>query len=107
MCNICKTKKLHHSFSDMNLLKNVIPTIKKNSTVFFSKSNTKKKRVLVLGSGWSSYSVLKNINRSLFDVKVVAPRNHFLFTPLLCSTAVGTLEFRLDFEDLHSFVSVF
>jgi NADH dehydrogenase FAD-containing subunit len=25
---------------------------------------------------------------------VVSPRNHFLFTPLLPSTAVGTLEFR-------------
>lgn len=28
------------------------------------------------------------------DVKVVSPSNHFLFTPLLPSTAVGTLEFR-------------
>lgn len=25
---------------------------------------------------------------------LVAPRNHFLFTPLLASTSVGTLEFR-------------
>jgi NADH dehydrogenase FAD-containing subunit len=27
-------------------------------------------------------------------VKIISPRNHFLFTPLLPSTAVGTLEFR-------------
>lgn len=29
-----------------------------------------------------------------FDVHVISPRNYMLFTPLLASTAVGTLEFR-------------
>jgi hypothetical protein len=29
-----------------------------------------------------------------FEVVVVSPRNHFLFTPMLPSTAVGTVEFR-------------
>ena len=51
-------------------------------------------KIVVLGTGWSSYSFLKYINRDLYNVKVVSPRNHFLFTPLLCSTTVGTLEFR-------------
>ena len=32
--------------------------------------------------------------KTKFDVTVVSPRNHFLFTPLLPSTSVGTLEFR-------------
>ena len=35
-----------------------------------------------------------DLDKSKFDVDVVSPRNHFLFTPLLASTAVGTLEFR-------------
>ncbi|GIY26381.1 internal alternative NAD(P)H-ubiquinone oxidoreductase A2, mitochondrial [Caerostris darwini] len=61
-----------------------------------------KKRIVILGSGWGSYSVLKNINRRLFDVKVISPRNHFLFTPLLCSTAVGTLEFRSITEPIRN-----
>lgn len=34
------------------------------------------------------------LNKSAFDVRLVSPANHFLFTPLLPSTAVGTLEFR-------------
>ena len=28
------------------------------------------------------------------EIRVVSPSNHFVFTPLLPSTAVGTLEFR-------------
>ncbi|GIY19500.1 internal alternative NAD(P)H-ubiquinone oxidoreductase A1, mitochondrial [Caerostris extrusa] len=65
-------------------------------------ASNKKKRIVILGSGWGSYSVLKNINRRLFDVKVISPRNHFLFTPLLCSTAVGTLEFRSITEPIRN-----
>ncbi len=59
----------------------------------YSKS-TGRQKLVILGSGWGSYSVLKTINKNKYDVVVVSPRNHFLFTPLLCSTTVGTLEFR-------------
>lgn len=58
-------------------------------------STSERKRLVILGTGWGSYSVLKTIDKTKFDVIVVSPRNHFLFTPLLCSTTVGTLEFRL------------
>ena len=37
-----------------------------------------------------------------FDVRVVSPANHFLFTPLLPSTAVGTLEFRAVQEPIRT-----
>lgn len=36
----------------------------------------------------------KYLPKKYFDVHIVSPRNHMLFTPLLASTAVGTLEFR-------------
>ena len=36
----------------------------------------------------------RRLTKSSFDVRVISPANHFLFTPLLPSTAVGTLEFR-------------
>lgn len=36
----------------------------------------------------------REVNKERYDVTVVSPRNHFLFTPLLPSTTVGTLEFR-------------
>ena len=60
------------------------------------------KTVVILGTGWGSYSVLKNINKAKFDVIVVSPRNHFLFTPLLASTTVGTLEFRSIIEPVRN-----
>jgi NADH:ubiquinone reductase (non-electrogenic) len=65
-------------------------------------SNTRRETVVILGSGWGSYSVLKSINKEKFDVIVVSPRNHFLFTPLLASTTVGTLEFRSIIEPVRN-----
>ncbi|GFW44365.1 probable NADH dehydrogenase [Trichonephila clavipes] len=70
--------------------------------MFWDQKSSKKERVVILGSGWGSYSVLKNIDRRLFEVKVITPRDHFLFTPLLCSTAVGTLEFRSITEPIRN-----
>jgi len=60
----------------------------------FSSIQKKKPRVVILGSGWGGTTLARRINKSLFDVRLVSPANHFLFTPLLPSTAVGTLEFR-------------
>ncbi|CAO3670957.1 hypothetical protein G6F70_005443 [Rhizopus microsporus] len=53
-----------------------------------------KKTIVVLGSGWGSTSFLKAIDTDLYNVIVVSPRNYFLFTPLLPSCTVGTLDFR-------------
>jgi NADH:ubiquinone reductase (non-electrogenic) len=53
-----------------------------------------KKTIVVLGSGWASTSFLKAIDTNLYNVVVVSPRNYFLFTPLLPSCTVGTLDFR-------------
>ncbi|XP_067686750.1 uncharacterized protein [Haliotis asinina] len=61
-----------------------------------------RQKLVVLGTGWGSYSLLKNINKKLYDVIVVSPRNHFLFTPLLASTTVGTLEFRSIIEPVRN-----
>jgi len=62
----------------------------------------RRKRLIILGTGWAGYSLLKHINKKLFDVVVVSPRNHFLFTPLLASTTVGTLEFRSIIEPIRN-----
>ncbi|KAH8499029.1 hypothetical protein H0E87_017802 [Populus deltoides] len=53
-----------------------------------------KPRVVVLGSGWAGCRLMKGIDTDLYDVVCVSPRNHMVFTPLLASTCVGTLEFR-------------
>ena len=47
-------------------------------------------RLLVLGSGFASYAVARAAKPGLYDVTVVSKRNHFVYTPLLPSTAVGT-----------------
>ncbi len=53
-----------------------------------------KERVVVLGSGFAGIRLARGLDARRFDVTLVSPRNHFLFTPLLPSTTVGTLEFR-------------
>lgn len=55
---------------------------------------TDKPRIVVLGSGWAGCRLMKGIDTSLYDIVCVSPRNHMVFTPLLASTCVGTLEFR-------------
>jgi hypothetical protein len=47
-------------------------------------------RVVVLGSGWAAFALVRALDRKRFAVAIVSPRNHMLFTPLLASTAVGT-----------------
>ena len=59
-------------------------------------------RVLVLGSGWAGFRVARDLDKSRHEVTVVSPRNHFLFTPLLPSTTVGTLEFRCVQEPIRT-----
>ncbi len=61
-----------------------------------------KQKLIILGSGFASFSTLKGINTSLYDVVIVSPRNHFIFTPLLPSTTVGTIEFRSIIEPIRS-----
>ncbi|PIA59465.1 hypothetical protein AQUCO_00400384v1 [Aquilegia coerulea] len=53
-----------------------------------------KPRVVVLGSGWAGCRLMKGLDTNIYDVVCVSPRNHMVFTPLLASTCVGTLEFR-------------
>jgi NADH dehydrogenase FAD-containing subunit len=53
-----------------------------------------KPKVAILGSGWGGFNFGRHISKSKFDVTLISPRNHFLCTPLLPSTTVGTLEFR-------------
>lgn len=53
-----------------------------------------KPRVVVLGTGWAGCRLMKDIDTNIYDVVCISPRNHMVFTPLLASTCVGTLEFR-------------
>ena len=52
------------------------------------------RRLVVLGSGFAGYSLLYRLDRRSWDVTCIAPRNYFLFYPLLASATVGTVELR-------------
>jgi NADH:ubiquinone reductase (non-electrogenic) len=70
-----------------------------------------KKTLVVLGSGWGASSLLKTLDTTEYNVVrlflvrvgdpcdvtsqvVISPKNYFLFTPLLPSVAVGTVNPR-------------
>ncbi|MCD7472363.1 External alternative NAD(P)H-ubiquinone oxidoreductase B3, mitochondrial [Datura stramonium] len=64
----------------------------------------KKKRVVVLGTGWAGTSFLKNLKDPSYSVQVVSPRNYFAFTPLLPSVTCGTVEARSIVEPIRNIV---
>ena len=65
-----------------------------------------KERVVILGTGWGGFRLAKDLDKDQYHVTVVSPRNHFIFTPLLPSTSVGTLEFRSVQEPIRTIPSV-
>ncbi|AAS53818.2 AFR447Cp [Eremothecium gossypii ATCC 10895] len=62
-----------------------------------------KPNVVILGSGWGAISFLKHIDARKYNVTVVSPRNYFLFTPLLPSTPVGTVDEKSIIEPVVNF----
>lgn len=70
--------------------------------------NSRKKhkpKLVILGSGWGSVAILKTLNPEDYHVTVVSPVNYFLFTPMLPSATVGTLELRSLLEPIRRIVS--
>eukprot|EP01041_Mallomonas_annulata_P002647 gene2647-5197_t len=77
-------------------------TLVKNDTDMTTSSSEKKPVVIVLGTGWSSHAFSKIIETDMFKVICVSPRPYFIFTPMLASTAVGTVEHRSIVEPMRS-----
>lgn len=61
-----------------------------------------KPKLVILGTGFGALSLIKKVNADYYDIHVISPRNHFLFTPLLPSTTVGTIEFRSIIEPIRA-----
>ncbi|KAL8031452.1 hypothetical protein ABFX02_13G025800 [Erythranthe guttata] len=64
----------------------------------------RRKRVLVLGTGWAGTSFLKDLDISTYDVQVISPRNYFAFTPLLPSVTCGTVDARSIVEPIRNII---
>ncbi|CAL9731071.1 rotenone-insensitive NADH-ubiquinone oxidoreductase, mitochondrial [Monosporozyma unispora] len=62
-----------------------------------------KPNIVVLGSGWGAISFLKTIDTKKYNVSLISPRNYFLFTPLLPSTPVGTVDEKSIIEPVVNF----
>ncbi|KAJ9626505.1 hypothetical protein H2203_004138 [Taxawa tesnikishii (nom. ined.)] len=61
-----------------------------------------RERIVILGSGWAGYTLSRELDHRQYQVVVVSPRSYFVFTPLLASCSVGTLEFRTALEPVRS-----
>lgn len=61
-----------------------------------------KPKLVILGGGWGSVALLKDLNPDNYHVTVVSPTNYFLFTPMLPSATVGTLGLRSLVEPIRN-----
>lgn len=59
-----------------------------------NKKRKDKPRLVILGGGWGGVALLKELNPDDYHVTVISPANYFLFTPMLPSATVGTLELK-------------
>lgn len=63
-----------------------------------------KPKLVILGTGWGSVALLKKLHPGDYHITVVSPVNYFLFTPMLPSATVGTLELRSLVEPVRRIV---
>ena len=64
-----------------------------------------KPKLVILGTGWGSVAMMKELHPGDYHVTVVSPDNYFLFTPMLPSATVGTLELRSLVEPIRRIVN--
>lgn len=64
-----------------------------------------KPKLVIIGGGWGSVALLKELNPEDYHVTVISPKNYFLFTPMLPSATVGTLELRSLVEPIRRILS--
>lgn len=69
------------------------------------KNQKHKPKLVILGTGWGSIALIKALNLDDYHVTVVSPSNYFLFTPMLPSATVGTLELRSLVEPVRRIIA--
>jgi NADH dehydrogenase len=61
-------------------------------------------KLIILGAGWGSVALQKQLDAGENHVIVVSPENHYLFTPTLPLAMVGTLELKSLVEPIRQIV---
>lgn len=69
-----------------------------------SDPNKQPEKIVILGSGWAALSALCKVSTPDKSVVVVSPRPHFLYTPLLASSSVGTIALRSACEPFRNLI---
>ncbi|KAJ0118945.1 hypothetical protein J7T55_013201 [Diaporthe amygdali] len=69
------------------------------------KKRKDKPKLVILGGGWGGVALLKDLNPEDYHVTVISPANYFLFTPMLPSATVGTLELKSLVEPIRRILS--
>lgn len=67
-----------------------------------------RKKMVILGSGWAACHTLKDLKPEAlrqYDITMVSPNNYYVYTPMLPSVTVGTLEPRSIVEPVRNFVT--
>lgn len=59
-----------------------------------AREHAEREHLVVVGGGWGAVALLQSLDPGKYCVTVISPTNYFLFTPLLPSAAVGTVEPR-------------
>ncbi|KAJ6481786.1 NDE1, mitochondrial external NADH dehydrogenase [Mycena sanguinolenta] len=103
LVNASSSNRTLFSYCPSQLVGNLKSTQKSTSRNFASSSRQHKEHLLIVGSGWGGYGVLRGVDKKRYDVTIVSPNNYFNFTPLLASCAVGTLEFRCAIEPVRRY----
>ncbi|CAB9512827.1 Internal alternative NAD(P)H-ubiquinone oxidoreductase A1, mitochondrial [Seminavis robusta] len=66
----------------------------KGAAVLTPEEDVTRKTIVILGSGWAAHALMKVADNQKLRIIVVSPSNHFVFTPMLASASVGTVEYR-------------
>ncbi|OUT20678.1 hypothetical protein CAS74_004343 [Pichia kudriavzevii] len=85
-----------------------LPILSKNLDSYDSPDkilDSHKPKLVILGCGWGSVSLLNQLDPDQYDVTVISPTNYFLFTPMLPCAAVGTFDIRTVMESIRSLVN--
>jgi hypothetical protein len=96
-----KTKRAYVSILTEKLFQTIDDFQLKAASLDRIPSPATRERIVVLGSGWGSAAFLKTIDATKYEVTVISPRDHFLFTPMLAASAIGTVDFRSVIEPIR------
>ncbi len=95
-------ERVMQAVDDIQLANKIKEKEKLGLLTYNADDKSKKEKVVVLGTGWGAHAFLKTVDATKYDIKIVSPRNYFMFTPMLAASAVGTVEFRSICEPIRN-----